>query len=494
MKIFNMCGFFLMQIISFIMLVNLEFVVANSIKYSENALLDQIVELPGLNYHIKFNHFSGYLDLVNTTKHIHYWYVESESKPETDPLVFWTNGGPGCSGLIGFMTEQGPFRPKSDGLIEPNKWSWNKISNMVFLEQPTGVGFSYSSNSSEYKIGDEQSAKDNLQIILEFLERFPHLKSNPLYITSESYGGHYMPELSIEIINYNKNVLLDKQINFAGMAVGNPYVDYYSGSGAQMETYNNFNLLPKPLWNKYIDEGCINPLVMLNNSICTSYFIRFSQLIGNLNPYALEFPICVQAQQSKFSDYLFDRNIKYMEENYKLNFSPNTYLHNYVPLSENYEPCIDNYANEYLNNLDVKIALHVDTKITWTECSKITKYELGDKFKSTIHHYKQILNEESIPEFKMMIYTGDVDGVCGSLYTQEWIFNLGFNYEQNYLWKNWKVDGMTSGYITKFKTPYSNKSRLTFATVHDAGHEVPTYKPKEAFVLFKAFLNDNWNI
>jgi carboxypeptidase C (cathepsin A) len=38
---------------------------------------------------------------------MHYWFVESENAPDTDPLAFWTNGGPGCSGMIGFLTEQG---------------------------------------------------------------------------------------------------------------------------------------------------------------------------------------------------------------------------------------------------------------------------------------------------------------------------------------------------------------------------------------------------
>ena len=40
-----------------------------------------------------------------------------------------------------------------------------------------------------------------------------------------------MPELSLEIIEYNKKAIQSERINFAGMAVGNPYVDYYSGSG-----------------------------------------------------------------------------------------------------------------------------------------------------------------------------------------------------------------------------------------------------------------------
>lgn len=79
-----------------------------------------------------------------------------------------------------------------------------------------------------------------------------------------------------------------------------------------------------------------------------------------------------------------------------------------------------------------------------------------------------------------------------SFYTQKWIFVL--DYEMKYFWKDCKVDGMTSGYITKFKTPYSDNSRLTFATVHDAGHEVSTYKPKEAFMLFQGFLNNDLNM
>lgn len=490
MKLFNM-----LQILTTLVgLAGLTTGLSSPFAYTEGAQLDQVVELPGLNFATQFNQFSGYLDLPDSTKHLHYWYVESETKAETAPVVFWTNGGPGCSGLIGFMTEQGPWRPQEDGTLKPNSWAWNRIANMVFLEQPTGVGFSYSDNSTEYRIGEDQAAKDNLQIILQFLVRFPHLKSNPLYITSESYGGHYMPELSLEIINYNKQVNNEDKINFAGMAVGNPYVDYYSGSGAQMETYNNFNLLPKPLWDKYVSEGCTDPLTMLNNSVCSTYFIRFSKLIGNLNPYALEFPVCVEAQQAQFSDYLFDRNPSYNDNQYFSQLNPASYLHNSIPLSEEYEPCTGNYANEYLNRMDVKLALHVKTDIEWEECSRTTKYEMRDKFKSTIRYYRQILDDRSVPELKMMVYSGDVDGVCGTFYTQNWIFDLGYTYEPKYFWKDWEVDGMTSGYITKFITPYSDNSRLTFATVHDAGHEVPTYKPKEAFVLFQAFLNDDWNM
>jgi hypothetical protein len=55
---------------------------------------------------------------------------------------------------------------------------------------------------------------------------------------------------------------------------------------------------------------------------------------------------------------------------------------------------------------------------------------------------------------------------CGTVYTQNWIFDFdfGFNYEPKYFWKYWVVVGQTSGYITKFSTPYSDKSRPIFAS------------------------------
>jgi carboxypeptidase C (cathepsin A) len=69
-------------------------------------LSDQLLELLGLEWKPDFNQFSGYLNLAGTKKNIHYWLVEAENSPQNAPLVFWTNGGPGCLGLIGFMTEQ----------------------------------------------------------------------------------------------------------------------------------------------------------------------------------------------------------------------------------------------------------------------------------------------------------------------------------------------------------------------------------------------------
>lgn len=50
-----------------------------------------------------------------------------------------------------FRTEQGPFRPLADGSLALNEYAWNKIANVVFIEQPAGVGFSYVDDSSDLR-------------------------------------------------------------------------------------------------------------------------------------------------------------------------------------------------------------------------------------------------------------------------------------------------------------------------------------------------------
>ena len=461
--------------------------------YTNEALQDQVTNLPGLDVTSipQFNQFSGYLTFGS--KHIHYWFVEAIESPSSAPLVFWTNGGPGCSGLLGFLTEQGPFRPTEDGLLEFNKWTWNQKANMVFIEQPVGVGFSYSDNSSDYRIGDDQTALDNVQVILQFISKFPEYSKTPIYLTAESYGGHYIPTWADAILDYNyanpKNL-----INLAGFAVGNPYVDYWSGVGAQMEAYWDHQLLPSNLWDIYVSNGCTNAVGYLNNSVCSSLTLDFMRKINSINPYALDYPVCLDTQEIHMLKYLLSgpdieiiqtshhdqvkqgnlRGLQYSQGNQDSQDSQD------IP----YQPCEENWTTKYLNRPDVIDAIHVINSVNWEECSRTTKYELSDKMKSTIHIYRKLIEQKDVP-LNMLIYSGDDDSVCATKYTNEWVYGLGYIPTTN--WKTWVTpDGQVAGYETVFKVPKGNSFK--FATVHGAGHEVPTYKPEEAYVLFNDWL------
>jgi carboxypeptidase C (cathepsin A) len=157
--------------------------------------MDKITRLPGLNHYPGFDQYAGYFTVnKEDNRNLFYWYVESQGDPATDPLIFWTNGGPGCSGVYGFAVEHGPFFITGDGKLFDNPYSWNKHANIIYAETPAGVGYSFSDNMDDYTTGDAETALDNYIFIRQFLDRFPERQSNDFFIASESYGGHYMPQ------------------------------------------------------------------------------------------------------------------------------------------------------------------------------------------------------------------------------------------------------------------------------------------------------------
>lgn len=93
---------------------------------------------------------------------------------------------------------------------------------MLFLESPTGVGFSYSNTTSDYRSnGDRSTANDNYVFLVNWLERFPEYKERDFYIAGESYAGHYVPQLAHTILSHNKQA--GKNIvNLKGIIVSPP--------------------------------------------------------------------------------------------------------------------------------------------------------------------------------------------------------------------------------------------------------------------------------
>jgi carboxypeptidase C (cathepsin A) len=105
--------------------------------------------MPGLNdTTMPTASYSGYLDIPGN-KSLHYIFVQSERGQEDDAVVIWFNGGPGCSSLLAFFQENGPFAiDDGETWVKRNPHPWNQNVSMLYLESPAGVGYSVANTSS----------------------------------------------------------------------------------------------------------------------------------------------------------------------------------------------------------------------------------------------------------------------------------------------------------------------------------------------------------
>lgn len=100
--------------------------------------------------------YSGYVNLPPFTLapyqqdysiNTFFWFFEARSNPETAPLTIWLNGGPGSSSMFGLFQEMGPCEmtqlPNGSYSTQARAFGWDRSSNLLFIDQPTQVGFSY---------------------------------------------------------------------------------------------------------------------------------------------------------------------------------------------------------------------------------------------------------------------------------------------------------------------------------------------------------------
>ena len=104
--------------------------------HSARALEDFVESLPGLDEPLPAL-FSGFLEITSSNR-LYYALAEAEEMPSWKPLLVWTNSGPGCSGLVSFLTEFGPVKLKHpenhhpsheewQHMLEKNPYSWSRL-------------------------------------------------------------------------------------------------------------------------------------------------------------------------------------------------------------------------------------------------------------------------------------------------------------------------------------------------------------------------------
>ncbi|XP_068637018.1 serine carboxypeptidase 1-like [Aristolochia californica] len=409
---------------------------------------DKIDQLPGQPEGVDFDQYAGYVTVdPSHGRTLFYYFVESPENA-AKPLVLWLNGGPGCSSLgAGAMMELGPFRVNSDGkTLSRNKYGWNNVANILFLESPAGVGFSYSNATSDYDLsGDKRTADDSYTFLLNWLERFPQYKSKDFFITGESYAGHYVPQLAQLILQRNK-ITNQTVINLRGIAIGNAWIDSDTGLKGMYEFFATHALI-----SDETRDGIIANCKFSNISLtCQEYLQQAHVSIQNIYIYHIYAPFCSSFSGGHVS------NQKHAA----------------------FDPCSDDYIYSYLNLPEVQKALHANlTNLPgpWSSCNFIINLAWTDSPDSVL----ETINELMASEINVWIYSGDVDGRVTVTSTRMAINRLRPSVETS--WYPWFADGEVGGYAVGYQN-------LTFVTIREAGHFVPSYQPARALKFFTYFI------
>ncbi|XP_013883121.1 lysosomal protective protein [Austrofundulus limnaeus] len=446
---------------------------------------DEVTFLPGLQKQPSFRHFSGHLDVADG-KHLHYWFVESQNKPASDPVVLWLNGGPGCSSLDGLLTEHGPFLVQDDGVtLQYNPYSWNKIANMLYLESPAGVGFSYSDDKN-YKTNDTEVSMNNYLALKEFFRLFPEFSSNELFLTGESYGGIYIPTLA-------ERVMEDPSLNLQGVAVGNGMASYELNDNSLVFFAYYHGLLGSQLWTQLQTFCCKDGTCNFynnQNQNCTECLSEVQDIVygSGLNMYNL-YASCPGGVPHRYSverGQLLIRDLgnifvkHQVTQQWNQKFQSLAALHLSVRLDP---PCTNSTPSSlYLNNPYVRKALHISPDaLDWVICSAEVNLNYGRVYLDVSKQYLKLL---AALKYRVLIYNGDVDMACNFM-GDEW-FVESLHQQVQVQRRPWLFDDDDEGQqVGGFVKEFDN---IVFLTVKGSGHMVPSDKPVAAFAMFTRFI------
>lgn len=438
---------------------------------------DEVISLPGLSEPISFRHYSGYLT-VSRGHQFHYWFIESENDPVNDPLVLWLNGGPGCSSLYGLFREIGPFKVLPDGqtvTLNPN--SWTKAANILFLESPAGVGFSYAPDG-DLNNNDDIVSADNLLALEQFFLRYPEFSAHDFYIFGESYGGIYIPTLSYRIVNESAG------FNFKGFGIGNGMSDYDMNDDSYLYFSYGHGLIDDFQIEDIRAKCCVPGDVAvfcnyhdLANTACQAAVVEANlqvQLDGT-NVYSLYLP-CVDRSMLKaeFSNLFWELGIG------------SKIAENILAKRDKYQdtridpPCTNSVeVATYLNTDEVRDALHISPEARgWTTCSDVVNVLYRRTYRNMKPHYDYLLAQ---PNLRAILYNGNTDMACNYLGDQWFTNNLLLPIVSER--RPWTFDGYTVGHVKEY-------TNLNYVTVLGSGHMVPEEKPQIGYKLFSYFLQN----
>eukprot|EP01063_Lacrimia_lanifica_P013415 TRINITY_DN2005_c0_g2_i5.p1 TRINITY_DN2005_c0_g2~~TRINITY_DN2005_c0_g2_i5.p1 ORF type:complete len:450 (+),score=220.19 TRINITY_DN2005_c0_g2_i5:49-1398(+) len=395
---------------------------------------------------------AGKFAIDNGEKEYFYWAFGARTLKKDAPTLLWMTGGPGCSSSLALMVENGPCHVNKDAATTRlNPYSWNEVANVIYIDQPAGVGFS--SGTMDDK--DEHDVAENMY---QFLQAF--FKANPswnteFYVFGESYGGHYAPCTASRVFE-GANAGEGIKINLAGLGVGNGLTDPQIQYKYYPEMVYNWSIevQGKPViseaeYSQWVDwvPGCIASIKKCNDEKTDSACDRSKDLCNN------EFLAAYQRTG--------------------LNTYDITKPCDPLPL------CYDFSAvNTYMNLQSTQEQIGVSKE--WETCN----YQVNGDFSADwMHNYQQVVPPMLEGGVRVLIYSGDLDFVCNWLGNKAWSQALPWSGHAAF---NAAADNDWNNGAGKLRTAKG----FSFMQVHKAGHMVPFDVPEAALQMVKDFVVD----
>lgn len=406
---------------------------------------------------------SGYIKLPNKVDdHYFFWYFEARRNPETAPLVLWLNGGPGGSSMLALLTENGPCRVRPDLSTESNPYSWTNEANVVWLDQPTNVGFSYGPDPKDADDNGDNVAENIYWFLQGFLERHPELQGREFFISGESYGGHYVPAAAHFISQQNRRKPDGAVgINLQGISIGN---------------------------------GCTNPVIQnahFIDMVTNAYNISFVDP-SEMPKLKDEAAICgrmMEACQSQPS-LCFDA-ASYCQDNVESVFMAakrNPYDIR-QPCATSDTDIIQCIAKDfeliapYLNSPNLRSFLHVDERVgDWQMCNFAVNSAFVNSF-DVMMSTSSFVGELLDGGVCVLNYAGDADLECNWSGNLAWLQALEWNGSKDFN----AAEAIDLVINEEIAGSVISSGQLTFVHVLNAGHMVPEDQPAVALEMINNF-------
>ncbi|EJD01971.1 alpha/beta-hydrolase [Fomitiporia mediterranea MF3/22] len=417
---------------------------------------------------------SGYID-VGPNMSMWFWFFEARHDPETAPFTLWLNGGPGCSSMIGLFQENGPCNVNPDGETTTlNPYSWNNISNMIYIDQPIGTGFSFGTDTVNSTQAAAPFVWTAFQILFES-GQFSKFKSREFVFATESYGGHYGPAFVTYFDQQNeliaKGTIEGEPIVVSALLINNGWYDPLLQNKAYVDFATNapgYGPLQSPDVLKKLNQSFYEPGGCRDQELaCYEASKEDAEGLHGAGNSSFSDAVCIKADnfcvENVFVPAVGDRDSDDLRQNSSALFPPEFYL-------------------KLLANETTKKKIGAES--TYGECLD-APFELfartGDDARTLLPALGALANSG----LKMLIWAGDADINCNwlgghaSVLAMDW---FGSKQLHATPFTNMTIHGEAVAAI-------QNVHNFSFARVYQAGHEVPAFQPEAAFVIFEQMIN-----